>query len=176
MSNTAYDTLVREYPSSFTENWVTNFYHYTPAFIVFQGDTLHRNTIDDSNVETIYEELVGEFPHEVRKKSRPYVEDVYVQADDLESNEELAERVLEIMKALEDYPIFDEGHYCELEHARLVEHMHDYLVSDLAYALDKDEDEAAQWVRDNADTVWEHNDGSVDDVPFDVDAIAALVS
>lgn len=172
----SFETLEQHYPSFFTDNWVTNFHHYTPAFIIFQGDTLHQNTIDDSNVQTIYEELVNEFPHEVHKKSRPYVEEVYVHVDDLESNEELAEKVLEILKALEDYPIYDESHYCDLEHARLVEYMQDYLVVDLAHALGMDEEAVAQWVLDNEDTVWDHFDGSVDDVPFNIEEIATLVS
>lgn len=177
MSNTAYDTLVRDYSSNFTDNWVSNFFHYIPSFVLFQGDTLHRNTIDDSNVETIYEELVCEFPNKIHLKSRPYVDDVHVHVDNLESNEELAERVLEVLKALDDYPIYDESHYYELEHARLVEYMHDGFVTDLAHELDRDDDEElAQWVRDNVDTIMDHFDGSVDDVPFDVEEIARLVS
>lgn len=174
--NTAFETLVERYPNYLTDNWMTNWSHGTPAFVVYQADTLHQNTIDDSNVETIYDELVGMFPQYVHRASRPYVDEVYVYTDDLRHDEELAEHVLEVLEALDNYPVFNEGHYCDLEHERLVEHMHDYLVSDLAYALDKDEEEVAQWVRDNVDIVWEHNDGSVDDVPFNVEAIAALVS
>lgn len=176
MTNTAYETLEQHYPSFFTDNWVTNFHHYTPAFIIFQGDTLHQNTIDDSNVQTIYEELVDEFPHEVRIKSRPYVDEVYVSVDDLASNEELAERVAEVLKALDDYPIYDESHYCDLEHSRLVEYMHDGFVFDLACELDKEVEEVEQWVKDNQQAIWDHYDGSVDDVPFNIEEIAALVS
>lgn len=175
--NTAFETLVERYPSYLTVNWVTNWSHDTPAFVIYQGDTLHQNTIDDSNVETIYDELVGMFPLYVHKASRAYVDEVYVYTDDLRHDEELAEHVLEVLEALDDYPVFNDSHYCDLEHERLLEYMSDQLVSELAYELDRDDDEElAQWVRDNVDIVWEHNDGSVDDMPFNVEAIAALVS
>lgn len=181
MSNIAFDTLVSNYPGQFTDNWSRDgraWVNYSePAFVIYQGDTLHQNTIDDSNVETIYQELVGEFPHEVHRKSRPYVEELYVHVGDLESNEELAECVLEILVALDDYPVFDESHYCELEHERLVEYMHDGFVTDLAHELGRDDDEElAQWVHDNVENIWDHYDGSVDDVPFNVEDIAKLVS
>lgn len=177
MSNTAFETLVERYPNYLTDKWVTNLHHDTPAFVIYQADTLHQNTIDDSNVETIYDELVGMFPQYVHKESRPYVDEVYVYTDDLRHDEELAEHVLEVLEALDNYPVFNEQHYYDLEHERLVEYMSDQLVSELAYELDRDDDEElAQWVRDNVDIVWEHNDGSVDDVPFNVEAIAALVS
>lgn len=177
MSNPAYETLVNNYHSSFTATWVTNLHHYTPAFVIFQGDTLHQNTIDDSNVETIYEELVGEFPHEVHKNARPYVEEVYIHVADLESNEELAEKVLDILKALDYYPIYDESHYSDLEYARLLEYMRDDLPHELALELDRDDvEEIEQWIGDNMDTVWDHYDGSVDDVPINVEELAKLVS
>lgn len=176
MTNTAFETLASNYYSSFTESWVTNLHHYIPAFVIYQGDTLHQNTIDDSNVECIHGELIEEFPHEVHKKSRPYVEEVYVYVADLESNEELAEKVLDILKALDDYPIYDESHYCDLENARLVEYMHDGFVFDLACELDKEVEEVEQWVKDNQHAIWDHYDGSVDDVPFNIEEIAALVS
>lgn len=177
MSNTAFDTLESLFPNNFTETWVTNWHHTTPAFVIYQGDALHQNTIDDSNLDTIHDELVFEFPHQVHRATRPYVEELYVHADDLRNDEELAERVLEILEALDNYPVFNESHYCDLEHERLVEYMNDQLVSELAYELGRDDDEELlQWVRDNIELVWDHNDGSVDDMPFNIEELAKLVS
>lgn len=172
----SFETIEQRYPNSFTDNWVTNLHHYTPAFVIFQGDTLHQNTIDDSNVETIYQELIGEFPHEVHRKTRPYVEEVYVHVDDLESNEELAEKVLEILKALEDYAIYDETHHSDLETSRFEEYIANELAWEISrelYFLDETDDIQA-WIGENMDKVYENCDGSIDDYPFNTEKLAEL--
>lgn len=175
MSNTAFETLKRLYPTKFTERRHRDKQHYVPAFVIYGGASPRQYTISDSNAEAIHEELRGEFPHAIHRGAQ-FSEDVYAYVDDLESNEALADKVLEILRSFDERSIYNEDHYYDLEDKRLAEYMHSTLVSELARELGRgDVEEIEQWVRNNEALIWKHNDGSVDGEPFNDKDIAALV-
>ena len=149
-------------------------YENREAFIVTGADTLHQDTIGDSNVATVSEHLDAEVIEHM------YTTEVVVWVDDMEANDDLAGEVLEVMEALGNYPVFDDSHYCDLEYGRLQEYAADDLPYEIAYELDVDHRDDAvihsisEWVADNFPVVMEHADGSVDDYPFNVKALAEL--
>ena len=138
------------------------------------ADTLHQDTIGDSNVATVSDHLGPDIVEHL------YTTEVVVWVDDLEDDDDLAGEVLEVMEALDHYPVFDESHYCDLEYERLQAYAADVLPYEIASELDLDRrDEAVidrimEWMSDNFPVVVEHNDGSVDDYPFNVKALAEL--
>lgn len=144
------------------------------AFIVTSADTMQQDTIGDSNVTTVSEHLGADII------DRAYTSEAVVWVDDMEDDDDLAGEVLEVMEALEDYPVFDDTHYCNLEYGRLQEYAADILPGEIAYELEVDPrddteiDKITEWVSDNYHVVMEHADGSVDDVPFNAKALAEL--
>lgn len=138
------------------------------AFIVTSADTLHQDTIGDSNVATVSEHLGAEVIE------RRYTNEVVVWVDDMEADDDLAGEVLEVMEALEHYPVFDDSHYCDLEQQRLAEYFREDLPGEIAYYLEGvTEEEVSEWLREIDDSAWwDYNDGSVDDYPFDAEGLA----
>lgn len=171
-------TLYQRYQNSFTTTWHVPskplvYLSGNDSFVIAQQDTLHQDTIGESNTTRIYEDLNGEFPAQVHETSRAYVHDVYVRVEDLIDNDELAERVLEIMEELDNYPIFDEGHYSDLETERLMEYIENELPLELSIELGIDEvDYLKAWIYSLDNNLYEFNDGSVDDAPFNVGELA----
>ena len=172
------DTLRDRYSNHFTgvtpDILQPTVYVNREAFIVTGADTLHQDTIGDSNVATVSEHLDAEVIE------HHYHTEVVVWVDELENNDDLAGEVLEVMEALGNYPVFDDSHYCDLEYGRLQEYAADDLPGEIAYELGfsmVDEEETyriSEWIADNFPVVMEHNDGSVDDYPFNVKALAEL--
>ena len=144
------------------------------AFIVTGADTLHQDTVGDSNVATVSEHLDAEVIEHM------YTTEVVVWVDDMEANDDLAGEVLAVMESLNCYPVFDDSHYSDLEYGRLQEYAADYLAGEIAYELevdpfdDKEIDRIGEWIADNFPVVMEHNDGSVDDYPFNAKALAEM--
>ena len=79
-----------------------------------------------------------------------------------------------IFESLEEYPIYDEGHYFELEHARLDEYVKDDLPYDLHHHLELTYtiEDVEAWLERHYDDVLECFDGSVDDMPIDLELLA----
>lgn len=144
------------------------------AFIVTGADTLHQDTVGDSNVTTVSDHLGADVVEHL------YTTEVVVWVDDLEDDDDLAGEVLEVMESLDHYPVFDDSHYSDLEYGRLQEYAADYLPGEIAYELevdpfdDKEIDRIGEWIADNFPVVMEHNDGSVDDYPFNAKALAEM--
>lgn len=144
------------------------------AFIVTGADTLHQDTVGDSNVATVSDHLGADIVEHM------YTTEVVVWVDDLEDDDDLAGEVLAVMEALDHYPVFDESHYCDLEYGRLQEYAADDLPYDIAYELgvdlrdDAEIDRITEWVSDNYVDVLANVDGSVDDAPFNIEALAEL--
>lgn len=172
------DTLRTRYPNRFTDTTPRHrqpvVYENREAFIVIGSDTLNQDTVGDSNVTTVSEHLDAEVIDHL------YTTEVVVWVDDMEANDDLAGEVLEVMEALDNYPVFDDSHYCDLEYERLQEYAADFLPGEIAYELEVDPsdyaeiDRITEWVSDNYNVVMENNDGSVDDYPFNVKALAEL--
>lgn len=172
------DILRDRYATHFTgvtpDNLQPIAYMDREAFIVTGADTLHQDTIGDSNVATVSEHLGAEVI------DHAYTSEVVVWVDDLEDDDDLAGEVLAVMESLDHYPVFDDSHYSDLEYERLQEFAADILPGEIAYELGADHcddaviDRIAGWVSDNFLVVMEHNDGSVDDYPFNVKALAEL--
>lgn len=176
----AFDTLKARYPDDFTESWNPQHraltYGHDHAFIVYSGDTLHQNTIDDSNMECIYEELANKFPGQVHLTHRPYTSEIYVSVESLEDDEELADQVLDVRESLEEYAIYDCYHHSDLESERLAEYVEDVLIVDIANDLGMDSPEKVrQWLITHYWAVWDYFDGSVDDAPFNTEALTELI-
>lgn len=172
------DILRDKYATHFTGNLpgssLPTAYMDREAFIVTSADTLHQDTIGDSNVSTVSDHLGADII------DRAYTSEAVVWVDDLEDDDDLAGEVLAVMEALDHYPLFDESHYCDLEYGRLQEYAADDLPSEIAYELgfsmvdEKEIDRISEWVADHFPVVMEHADGSVDDVPFNIEALAEL--
>lgn len=172
------DILRSRYASHFTGNLTGSSlplaYMDREAFIVTSADTLNQDTVGDSNVATVADHLGADII------DRAYTSEAVVWVDDMEDDDDLAGEVLEVMEALDHYPLFDDSHYCALEYERLQEYAEDFLPGEIAYELDVDPsdyeeiDRIADWVADHFNDVMEHKDGSVDDVPFNAAALAEL--
>ena len=147
--------------------------HGDDAFVIESHDLLDQDTLGESNTTRIFEDLGEEFPGLVHESTRPYVHDVYVRVEDLINHDDLAERVLEICEDMDNYPVYDETHFCDLENQRLQEYITETLPYDLAYELGVEvSDQLVSWISDNIETVYEYNDGSVDDMPINVEELA----
>lgn len=170
--------LNRLFSNKFSSHWNRNavpieYRHGNDAFVIESYDTLHQNTLGESNTTRIYEDLGEEFPGLVHESTRPYVHDVYVRVEDLINHDNLAERVLEICEDMDDYPAYDESHFSELENQRLHEYITETLPTELAYELGEEvSDQLIRWIGDNIETIYEYNDGSVDDAPINVEGLA----
>lgn len=172
---TIVEDLRRTHPNRFTDTWADpdtlNF--PTPAFIVVSGGGgLAPDTIGDSNVFCVYEDLAYEFDVAVHKTWRPYVDEVWVTVQDMEESPELAEAVKEIVWALDRYPVYNEEDYCNRENKELNRYIEEDLEFELSLYLDDDAEHCMAWLNENPDVLWGFNDGSVDDYPFNVESIA----
>ena len=100
---------------------------------------------------------------------RPYVYETWIDLDDI-TDVETAESVHEILTTLRDYPVYDDSDYSELEHERLNEYVREDLPSDLANDVGLtpwEADYVGEWLANVPDAeLWEYNDGSVDDMPY----------
>lgn len=136
--------------------------------VLASQDLIHQDTIGQSNCDAIKDDL-GELAID---STRAWVREVYVPLSWI-TDEEIADQVEEVLHAMEMCSIYNEWHYSDLESARLNEYIEEDLPYEVAHELGIDDsDELHQWILENQDIVWEHHDGSVDDVPFNVEAIA----
>ncbi|BAU96058.1 hypothetical protein N24_1796 [Corynebacterium suranareeae] len=192
----AFDELRTNYRHKFTDTWpaatvVRTGYSANPAFIIISADAMTQDTHADSNLITVKEHLNGLLPYSVQRKDRAFVSEIYTPIDLLEGDPELAQEILDVLDTLNNNAVFDDTHYSELE----LERLNEYVIDTLAYDMKSDMmrtllkaqpgadlesmeelDIAAiqDWIDCNSSTVLEHNDGSVDDVPFDSLALARL--
>lgn len=170
--------LNRNFSNKFSSHWNRNavpfeFRHGNDAFVIESHDTLNQDTLGESNTTRIYEDLSDEFPGLVHESTRPYLHEVYVRVEDLINHDDLAERVLEICEDMDNYPVYDEMDYSDLETQRLHEYITETLPYDLAYELGVEvDDQLTRWISDNIETVYELNEGSVDDMPINVEELA----
>lgn len=130
------------------------------------------DTIADSNREAIQEQH-PELPYGVCKGYCDCLTvDVSVCTDDD------LETLIGIYKSLEEYPIYDETHYSELEYQRLMDYVRDDLPHDLycelelTYPLETVE----AWLDSHPDEIWNCTTGSVDDCPVDLDSLVLLIT
>lgn len=192
----AFDELRKNYRYKFTDTWPANAvtgtgYYANPAFIIASADALTQDTHADSNLITVKEHLNGLLPHSVQRKDRAFVSEIYTPIDLLEHDPELAQEILDVLDTLSNNAVFDDTHYSELELERLNEYVIDTLAydmkSDMMRTLLESQPEAdleameeldiaaiQDWIDLHSSTVLEHNDGSVDDVPFNSLALAQL--
>lgn len=146
------------------------------SVIVYSGDTMHQNTIDDSNIETIFEDLNEQYPHLVGLEHKAYHSIIYINTSDMEENDEIARSVLGIFELLEDMPIYDDSHHSDLEDSRFEE----YIANELAWEISRelyfmdDTDVIQVWIGENLELVYENCDGSIDDYPFNTEKLAEL--
>lgn len=192
----AFDELRTNYRHKFTDTWpattvVGTGYSANPAFIIISADTMTQNTHADSNLITVKEHLNALFPYSVQCKDRAFVSEIYTPIDLLEGNPELAQEILDVLDTLLNNAVFDDAHYSELE----LERLNEYVIDALAYDMKSDmmrtllearpgadlesmgELDIANiqdWIDRHSSTVLEHNDGHVDDVPFNSLALAEL--
>lgn len=99
---------------------------------------------------------------------------VYV--DDID--EDVATEVEDIMRGLENYPLYDDSDYSD----RVTQEMNEYigfdLAGDLYHELGSDDhkvwENIQEWIHDpaNAEEMYEHNTGD-HSLPFDLEALAA---
>lgn len=170
MTNTHLQDLKKNYGSRFQDVFREE------SVIVYSGDTLHQNTVDDSNIVTIFEELNGEYPNQVGLEHKAYHSIVYINTSDMEENDELAKSVLDIFELLEDMAIYDDNHHSELENSRFAYYLENELAWEISRELDFTiEEEVIQaWIGENLDLVWENCDGSIDDHPYNTEKLAEL--
>lgn len=126
------------------------------------------DTIADSNREAIQEQH-PELPYGSCKGCCDCLTvDVSVCTDnDLET-------LIRIYQSLEEYPIYDESHYSDLEYQRLMDYVSDDLAWDLYCTLELSHplDDVETWVSEHEQDIWECHTGSVDDAPIDLDKLA----
>lgn len=100
---------------------------------------------------------------------RPYVYETWIDLDDI-ADVETAESVYDILATLREYPVYDDSDYSELEWERLREYVRDDMPSDLANDVGLtpwEADYVGEWLANVPDDeLWEYNDGSVDDMPY----------
>lgn len=165
----------QEYTERIRKAWPTAFQRRGfcggDVIVLASEDLIHQDTIGKSNCDSIADDLYDL----AKDDTRPYVREVYVPESAIHTEED-AIRVEEVLEALDDYPLYHEEHYLNLEHNRLLEYMEEELPGELSVILGIDEsDELMQWIVDNQALVWEFQDGSVDDYPFNAEAIAESV-
>lgn len=97
--------------------------------IVTDADGFGADLIDASNFATIREELAGD--ETVRLATGPYCDSLYAQCD--ESGEPVSEAVAAVLRALEDYPIFNEYDYSEREQEYIDTNLGDALFDAFRY-------------------------------------------
>lgn len=192
----AFDELRKNYRYKFTDTWPANAvtgtgYYANPAFIIISADAMTQNTHADFNLITVKEHLNTLFPYSVQRKDRAFVSEIYTPINLLEDNPELAQEILDVLDTLSNNAVFNDAHYSELELERLNEYVIDTLAydmkSDMMRALVKARPEAdleameeldianiQSWINLHSSTVSEHNDGSVDDAPFNSLALAEI--
>lgn len=192
----AFDELRTNYRHKFTDTWpaatvVGTGYSANPAFIIISADAMTQNTHADSNLITVKKHLNALFPYRVQRRDRAFVSEIYTPIDLLEGDPELAQEILDVLDTLSNNAVFDDAHYSELELERLNEYVIDTLAydmkSDMMHTLleahpgadlesmeELDIANIQDWIDRHSSTVLEHNDGSVDDVPFDSLALAQL--
>lgn len=163
------EDLRKEYPHNFRRNLQGDEYIW-----LYSEDLIHSDTVGKSNVESIERDFEW-----AEILDHPWYREVCVRVDALVQNLEeedqymtWAEEVYDLIRSLENYPLYDDGDYSDLEHERLMEYVKDSLPWDLCYEIDNRTDECEarikHWIGNNMDAVWECNDGSVDDQPFNV--------
>lgn len=141
------------------------------VFIIASEDMIHSDLIGESNVERISEDFDWTHTH-----GQAYSRYVGVFVDILD--EDTVEELEDLMKALDYYPLYDDNDHSDREQAALQEYMGDGLAQDMAYELVghyRDDELIAKlqaWIDLNIEEVWEYNDGSVDDAPFNTRAMA----
>ena len=167
------EDLRKEYPNNFWTNLRDE------EFIRLYGeDLISSDTVGESNVECIERDYEW-----AEILYHPYSRQVYTRVDDLIQNLEedgpdkpWVEEVYDLLRALEDYPIYDDSDFSERENKALMEYVEHSLAWDLCYELDNRTDECEDriqdWISNNMDTVWECYDGSVDDQPINVTELA----
>lgn len=98
-----------------------------------------------------------------------YVEDI---------DEDVANEVEEIMRGLEDYPLYDDSDHSERVSQELNEYIGFDLAGDLYHELGSDQhkvwENIQEWIHDsaNTDVMFDHNTGDLS-LPFDLEALAA---
>lgn len=146
------------------------------SVIVYSGDTLHQNTIDDSNIVTIFEDLNEQYPHQVGLEHKAYHSIIYINTSDMEENDEIAKSVLGIFELLENMAIYNDSHHSELENSRFEEYLENELAWEISRELDFTiaEEDIQVWIGENLELVYENCDGSIDDYPFNTEKLAEL--
>lgn len=115
------------------------------AHIVTDADGFGADLIDASNFATIREELADD--ETVRLATGPYCCSLYAQCD--ESGEPVSEAVAAVLRALEDYPIFNERDYAEREQEYIDANLGDALFDAFRYG-DTASVAALDWANDSA--------------------------
>lgn len=170
---TTIENLRKEYPYNFETRFNGDEY-----IRIYGEDLIHSDTIGESNVESIERDYEW-----AEIKVHPWyravcvsVEAIEQHDEDCDEGEEWAEEVYDLIRALEDYPVYDDSDYSERENKALMEYVEHSLAWDLCYEIDNRTDECEEriqdWISDNMDKVWECNDGSVDDQPINVTELA----
>lgn len=95
-----------------------------------------------------------------------------------EIDEDVASEVEDIMRGLEDYPLYDDSDYSERVSQELNEYIDFDLAGDLYHELGSDEhkvwENIQEWIHDptNHETMYAHDTGDLS-LPFDLEALAA---
>lgn len=113
--------------------------------IVTGADGFGADLIDASNFATIREELAGD--ETVKLATGPYCDSLYAQCD--ESGKPVSEAVAAVLRALEEYPVFDERDLAEREAEYIDANLGDALFDAFRHG-DTASVDALDWANDNA--------------------------
>lgn len=157
----AMDELRRDFGERFVKDRV----------ILASRCSMSQDTIGESNERSL--ERDSGLP--VQTGWRPYVHETWVDVDDI-TDVETVELIHDILTALRDYPVYDDSDYSELEWERLREYVRDDMPSDLANDVGLtpwEADYVGEWLANvPEEELWEYNDGSVDDMPYNTGRMA----
>lgn len=141
--------------------------------VIYSEDCIHSDLIGSSNVTRISEDYDW-----AEVEYHPWHNAVYVNLTVIEDDPEAMAEVWHLLRALDDYPVYDDSHHSDLEWEALNEYIENDLAGDLYYELgasDHDIWERIQfWIGlpGSRDVIFDHNDGSVDDCPINTEELA----